>query len=198
MRYEAYKSLLDTRIRCAWVCLLSTFRPSLPNSHRLYKPEIMEYSAKLTLLQLHNLYLSPSNSPISNRLYLTTTSSNTLVRASISRQLQSAAEAELLKPSNGGVIDVNDIYAEADKAFEALSILLGDGEWFFSGDGENGSGVGGTKGPTIFDAEVFAYTHLLLDEGIGWREKKLVRAVERWRNLVAHRERLLRRYYRES
>lgn len=138
---------------------------------------------------------------------MTPTSSNPLVRASIAKQLQSAAEAELRKSSgNGGVIDVNDIYAEAEKAFEALSILLGAGEWFFSGgeedDGGNGQGArGGGKegrGPTLFDAEVFAYTHLLLDEGMVWREKKLVRSVRKWSNLVEHRERMVRRYYWEN
>jgi metaxin len=129
------------------------------------------------------------------------------VRASIAAQLQSAASAELLKSSgNGGVIDIKDIYAEAEKAFEALSILLGDGEWFFSGceddDGGKGKGVrkggkGGQAGdePTVFDAEVFAYTHLLLDWEMGWREKRLVRAVKKWENLVEHRDRVLRRYY---
>jgi hypothetical protein len=55
-------------------------------------------------------------------LYVSPTSSNPLVRASISHQLRVAAEAELLKHTS--IIDTDDLYSEADKAFEALSILL--------------------------------------------------------------------------
>jgi metaxin len=111
----------------------------------------------------------------------------------ISRQLHKAAEAELLHHSS--VIDVNDLYTEAEMAFEALSILLGDDEWFFAtGNDEKGKGRA-VGGPTIFDAEVFAYTHLLLDERMGWREKRLVEALRKWENLVMHRERVLSKYY---
>ncbi len=76
------------------------------------------------------------------------------------------------------------MYSEADKAFEALSILLGGDEWFF-----------GSEKPTLFDASVFAYTQLLLDEKLAWKEEKLCRALKRKNNLVQHRERLLVRYY---
>jgi metaxin len=96
--------------------------------------------------------------------------------------LQSAAEAEILKITS--VIDVNDLYSEADKAFEALSIMLDENEWFFGGDA-----------PTLFDASVFAYTHLLLDERMRWKEERLVRTVMKRVNLVEHRDRLLVRYF---
>lgn len=82
------------------------------------------------------------------------------------------------------IIDVDDLYREADKAFEALSLLLGEDDWFF------GNGM-----PAMFDASVFAYTQLLLDDEMGWKEKKLCRALRRRENLVRHRERLLVRYY---
>jgi metaxin len=95
------------------------------------------------------------------------------------------------------VIDVNDLYAEAEKAWEALSLLLGEDEWFLQSTGE-GEDEKGESGPTIFDAEVFAYTHLLLDESMGWREKRLVRSLRKWKNLVAHRERVLETYYGEK
>jgi metaxin len=110
-------------------------------------------------------------------LYVSPTSSNPLVRASISHQLRVAAEAELLKHTS--IIDTDDLYSEADKAFEALSILLGEDSWFF---GNN-------------DASVFAYTQLLLDDELGWKEKKLCRALRRRANLVQHRDRLLVRYF---
>ncbi|TVY56708.1 Metaxin-1 [Lachnellula cervina] len=150
MRYEAYQSLIDHRIRDAW---------------------------------LYTLYLEPLNfSAVAYHLYVTPTSTNPLVLASISHQLRSAAEAELLTHSS--IIDTDDLYSEADKAFEALSILLGEDSWFF-----------GNSKPTLFDASIFAYTQLLLDDELGWQEKKLCRALRRRANLVQHRERLLVRYF---
>ena len=82
---------------------------------------------------------------------------------------------------------MDDIYSEADKAFEALSILLGEQSWFF-----------GNEKPALFDASVFAYTQLLLDDELGWKEQKLCRALRRRHNLVQHRERLLAEYFKQS
>jgi len=121
-------------------------------------------------------------SAVAYPLYVSPTSSNPLVRASISYQLRSAAEAELLKHTS--IINIDDMYSEADKAFEALSILLGKNKWFFGNDK-----------PALFDASVFAYTQLLLDDGLRWKEKKLCLALRRRENLVQHRERLLVRYF---
>jgi metaxin len=81
-------------------------------------------------------------------------------------------------------LDVDDIYASALSAFEALSILLGESAWFFS-----------SPQPTLFDAAIFAYTHLLLNERLNWREKKLVRGLRTHANLVAHQERLYQTYW---
>lgn len=166
MRYEAYQSLLDHRIRNAWVSMLYNSSMSF-----------------LTRFQLYTLYLEPLNfSAVAYPLYVTPISSNPLVRASISHQLRAAAEAELLK--NTSIIDTDDLYSEADKAFEALSILLGEDSWFFGNDK-----------PALFDASIFAYTQLLLDDELGWKEEKLSRALRRRENLVQHRERLLVRYF---
>jgi len=88
------------------------------------------------------------------------------------------------------VIDAETLYREAEEAFEALDTLLGNNEWFFGADG-----------PGLFDAAVFAYTHLLLDEelGDGWRERRLCDAVRKSNGLVKHREQILERYFsRES
>jgi metaxin len=167
MRYEAYQSLLDHRIRNAWVV------EHWMNRDRLF----------LTSLQLYTLYLEPLNfSAVAYPLYVSSTSSNPLVRASISHQLRAAAEAELLKHTS--IIDTDDLYSEADKAFESLSILLGGDDWFF-----------GNERPALFDASIFAYTQLLLDNGLGWKERKLCRALSRRENLVQHRQRLLVRYF---
>lgn len=134
-------------------------------------------------MQLYSLYLEPLNfSAVAYPLYVSSISSNPLVRASTAYQLKAAAEAELLKHTS--IIDVDDLYSEADKAFEALSILLGEDTWFF-----------GTDKPALFDASVFAYTQLLLGDDLAWKEKKLCGALRTRENLVQHRERLLLRYF---
>ncbi|RFU34204.1 hypothetical protein B7463_g2114, partial [Scytalidium lignicola] len=139
IRYEAYQSLLDHRIRNAW---------------------------------LFALYLEPSNfDSIVVPLYIASQSRSSLVRFPSAQSLRAAAESELRKRSTSGVIDVDDLYSEADKAFEALSILLGKDNWFSR-----------SERPGLFDASVFAYTELLLDESLGghggWQEGRLGRALE--------------------
>ncbi|KAB8290657.1 hypothetical protein EYC80_008298 [Monilinia laxa] len=136
---------------------------------------------------LHALYLTPSNfRTIATPLYIDPTSSSPLVRLYTSHQLRSAAEAELRKSAE--IIDEDLIYREADRAWEALSLLLGEEKWF-AGDG-----------PGIFDASVFAYTWLLGNEGLEWEkgDKRLSQGVERWENLVKHRERIFRRCWGEG
>lgn len=89
---------------------------------------------------------------------------------------------ELLKHT--AVIDVETLYEECDNAFSALSELLGDDEYFFS-----------EEQPGLFDASVFAYTHLLLDEEIEWQEKRMVQQLQEHANLIRHRGRIFKDYY---
>ncbi|KAI9662082.1 MAG: hypothetical protein M1829_006221 [Trizodia sp. TS-e1964] len=152
IRYEAYMSLLDSRLRDAW---------------------------------LYNLYLEPANfSAVAYRLYVAPCSSNSLVRFVIARQLRIAAEAEIIK--SRPLIDPQDIYNEASRALEALSAHLGADNWFFN-----------AEQPGLFDASVFAYTHLLLDENLGWAQQdQLAQMVRKSGNLVSHRNRILSTYFR--
>ncbi|KAJ9665703.1 hypothetical protein H2201_004187 [Coniosporium apollinis] len=150
-RYEAYISLLDYRIRRAW---------------------------------LYAFYLTSNFSSLALPLYINPTTSNPLVRHAQAHELHNAAAAELLKQA--AVIDAETLYREAEEAFEALDALLGDNEWFFDADR-----------PGLFDAAVFAYTHLLLDEelGEGWRERRLCDAVRQCSGLVKHQEQILEQYF---
>jgi len=152
MRYDAYLSLLDTRIRRAW---------------------------------LHSIYLSANAPSIAEPLYILPLSTSPLVRLTTARDLRAAVEAELLK--HAAVIDVEALYRDAEDAFEALEQLLGQDEWFF-----------GNEKPGLFDASVFAYTHLLLMGegdaygllGKGWVDTRLRDIVLQRTGLVRHRERL--------
>ena len=83
-----------------------------------------------------------------------------------------------------GVIDAESLYDECGKAFAALSILLGERAYFFD-----------QAGPDLFDASVFAYTNILLDETLGWRDRRLMEQLAKHENLVEHRRRILDRYF---
>ncbi|KAL8699827.1 MAG: hypothetical protein Q9224_001245 [Gallowayella concinna] len=156
MRYEAYLSLLDHRIRSAW---------------------------------LHTLYLSSPNFDVVARpLYITPTTSSPPVRLALAKSLQAAALEELTKSSTSPVVDIEAMYRESDNAFSALSELLGDDVWFF-----------GEDEPSLFDAGVFAYIHLLCDEKLGWKvdEERLGKGLRegRWKNLMEHERRIFAEYY---
>ena len=132
--------------------------------------------------QLYTLYLDNENfNAVARRLYVNPSTTNSIVRSALSAQLQQAARTELLKLSH--YIDADDLIAEAGNAFEALSSLLSDNEYFF-----------GRPKPGLFDAEVFAYTHLILDEKMGWKRNALGPLLKKHENLVQHRERLLERF----
>ncbi|KAJ5628037.1 hypothetical protein N7490_010265 [Penicillium lividum] len=146
LRFEVYASLLDHRIRNAW---------------------------------LYMLYLDSENfNAVARRLYVIPSSTNTLVRSALGFQLQKAARDELLKSSS--YVDVAELEGDAASAFQALSALLGEDDHFF-----------GRPNPGLFDASVFAYTHLILDEGMGWKRNRLAQLLREHNNLVQHRERLL-------
>ncbi len=134
--------------------------------------------------QLYNLYLDPRNfMHVARPLYVVPTSSSSLVQLSIAHDLRRAALAELRKHSP--VIVLDTLYAQAHATFGALETLLGQNSWFFGADK-----------PGLFDASVFAYTHLLLDEGMKWTERdKLVAAVRGRSGLVGHRRRILEGWF---
>ncbi|KAH7113882.1 hypothetical protein B0J11DRAFT_541530 [Dendryphion nanum] len=153
-RYEAYLSLIDHRIRRAW---------------------------------LYSVYLSANSTSIAEPLYILTSSRNSFVRLAIARELSHAAEKELLKFS--AVIDSRSLYSQAEEAFDALETVLGKHTWFF-----------GNESPALFDASVFAYTHLLLDDrlGKGWMDTRLRDTLLKKKRLVAHRNKILEIYFQEA
>lgn len=150
MRYEAYTSLLDHRIRNAW---------------------------------LYHLYLDRDNfRTVAVPLYITTASSNVFVQFALGRQLQQAAREELVKYTS--IIDGQELLDGADKAFEALSTLLGGDEFFF-----------GLGAPGLFDASVFAYTNLLASGQMKWKNTAMKDHFTQYDNLVAHQHRLQMDYF---
>ncbi|CAI6340880.1 unnamed protein product [Periconia digitata] len=160
----------------------------------IQEPGDFRYEAYLSLVDLnvrrawlYTLYLSPNFSTLAEPLYILPTSTNPLVRLSTASTLQSAAAAELLKTS--AVINADELHRQADEAFAALEMLLGDNEWFF-----------GAEKPGLWDASVFAYTHLLLDERLSgvegcWVDSRVRDLVRARKGLVGHRERILKGWF---
>ena len=73
---------------------------------------------------------------------------------------------------------------DAANALFAFSELLGENQWFF-----------GQEKPSMIDASIFAYTHLIQDEDLQWGENELGRQVSKHQNLVAHRDRIINQFF---
>ena len=132
---------------------------------------------------LYNLYLKRENAEsVAKALYVYPASSNIFVQAVTFYQLQQAALVELQKKDER--VEERDLYSDAREAFQALSTLLGSSPYFF-----------GAQKPALFDASLFAYTHLLLDSSLHWRSLQLAELLQKWPNLVDHRERILAKYF---
>ncbi|PNS20910.1 hypothetical protein CAC42_2841 [Sphaceloma murrayae] len=151
-RQDLYMSLLDHRLRRAW---------------------------------LYQLYLHPQNAPLLHTLYVAPCTASSPVQTALAHQLRSAAEEELRKSSGGRRIPEEALMREGEEALDALEEMLGQDEWFF-GAGEAG----------LFDAAVFAYTHLLLEEDeLGWGWNPLGGGLKGRKALVKHRRRVWKRAY---
>ncbi|KID87788.1 hypothetical protein MGU_05026 [Metarhizium guizhouense ARSEF 977] len=125
---------------------------------------------------LHALYISPRHTPLLARLYLPP---SPLVSTPLLHTLRSAATNEILKTTRRPLLLPEQLYSDARTAFQTLDTVLGFDEWFF-----------GAPEPALFDAEVFAYTHLILDASFGWQDDALGACLEGCDRLVEHRNRL--------
>lgn len=162
-RTEAYQAVISQAIRPAWVRIASTPRHVPATNKR----------------QLHALYLSTPHTRLLGRLYLP---SSPLLSAPLLQTLRAAATAEILKTTRRPLLLPAQLYGDAGTAFEALDTLLGADEWFF-----------GASEPGLFDADVFAYTYLILDPAFGWEDDSLRECLASCERLISHRERLYAR-----
>ena len=158
----------------------------------------------IRLAYLHNLYLNPEifmNTTVP--LYIESTSRNSLIRAAQTWPLQNAAREEIAKTRNAvlgpsmEIADkpevVEDLYQEADHAWEALSAFLAQHLWFEEAltavvDSEKARTT--HIDPGMLDACVFAYSHTILSLLQG----RLADSIKKRRNLVQHMERVHRIY----
>ena len=64
---------------------------------------------------------------------------------------------------------------------------MGRDEYFFGGEI-----------PGLFDASVFAYTHILLDENLDWKDARLTLSLKQYGNLVEHQRRIVEGWFGNS
>ncbi|EFQ29191.1 uncharacterized protein GLRG_04335 [Colletotrichum graminicola M1.001] len=146
------------------------------------KPKAL-LDTRLRTAWLYALYLAPDNATLLSRLYVRPASRNPLVRLALAHQVRSAAEAEVLKSTRAAAVDPGG------------STPTRNGGSGGSGGGREGRWFFGCQEPTLFDASVFAYTHLLLDGDLGWADRTLSDILAGFPGLVRHRERLLERCF---
>ncbi|VUC37357.1 unnamed protein product [Clonostachys rosea] len=126
---------------------------------------------------LYSLYIDPSNASLLKKLYIPP---SPLLAYSLHHTLVTAATTEILKGTRTPYVRTAQLYADSATAFAALETLLGNDAWFF-----------GASSPGLFDAEVFSYTWLILDESLAWEDGgELQKSLAGFKTLVAHRQRL--------
>ncbi|KAF4994882.1 hypothetical protein FDECE_12967 [Fusarium decemcellulare] len=149
----------------------------LPN---VSSPRLEAYQALLTQnirpAWLYALYLIPANITLLRTLYLP---SSILLRTPLHHTLHAAATTEILKTTRRAIISPSQLFSDATAALRALSVLLADDEWFF-----------GASGPSLFDADVFAYTYLMDKDALEWGDTSLSECLEGLDNLRRHRDAL--------
>lgn len=82
---------------------------------------------------------------------------------------------------------MESLYKECERAFSALSQLLGNDLFFSTADH-----------PSLFDASVFAYTNVLLDKQLAFSEWRMVEGLKNFSNLVQHQQRIYKLYFEET
>ncbi|KAK0387186.1 hypothetical protein NLU13_5499 [Sarocladium strictum] len=142
---------------------------------------------------LHDLYLVEANITLLKTIYLP---SSPLTHPSLLHTLRTAATTEILQTTRRPILNPSLLHADAIAALRSLDALLGEttktssekNVWFFGADA-----------PSLFDAEVFAYTWLLLDDegAMGGLISGVREELRGLQNLVRHRTALYDRCWGE-
>ncbi|KAK1255223.1 hypothetical protein MKX08_009218 [Trichoderma sp. CBMAI-0020] len=158
----------------------SSSSPSRIEAYEALLPQSLRPAWLLTL------YLDPLNTSLLKTLYLPP---SPILQLPSLHALRNAASAEILKTTRSAIISPDQLLSDATDALRSLSALLSDDEWFF-----------GRPEPSLFDADVFAYTYLILDPQFGWAadDHSLAKCLVKFGNLVEHRRRLYERCWPES
>ncbi|UKZ75232.1 hypothetical protein TrVFT333_002907 [Trichoderma virens FT-333] len=163
------------------------------NSPRETLPDSPPPAPKPTKLFSHKAFVPHGSTPSTSTTQIPTssnpsTSPSPILHLPSLHTLRNAATDEILKTTRRALIDPPQLLADATDALRSLSALLAGDDWFF-----------GQPGPGLFDAEVFAYTYLILDEAFGWADDySLAQCLAKFDNLVEHRRRLYERCWPEA
>ncbi|KAK4068767.1 uncharacterized protein Triagg1_7127 [Trichoderma aggressivum f. europaeum] len=160
----------------------TTFPEPPPSRTEAYEALL---SQSLRPTWLYALYLHDANTPLLKSLYLPP---SPILHLPSLHALRNAATDEILKTTRRPLVDPHQLLLDATDALRSLSALLADDNWFFD-----------QPEPGLFDAQVFAYTYLILDEAFGWADDySLAQCLAKFDNLVDHRTRLYERCWPEA
>jgi len=157
-------------------------------------------SQPIRLAYLHALYLDEEAfKTVTAPLYIDPNSSHILVRASLGPSLRAAALDQLLASrstfNSTSSIDLEGLYKDAEDAFEALSNLLGEKDWYSQTENSTKE----EQQPGLLDASVFAYTHVVLrlfaSLSVGSPGERLRTSITRCSNILEHHDRIARQYF---
>ena len=140
------------------------------------QPYLSLLAQPIRLAYLHALYLDDETfKNVAVPYYIHPNSANPLVRAAMAPSLRGAALEQLLASqpltADMPILDLEQLYKDADDAFEALDTLLGDHKWFASvkdnqqqESNQDDAYISKNQQevPGMLDASVFAYTHVIL------------------------------------
>ncbi|PHH66960.1 hypothetical protein CDD81_5312 [Ophiocordyceps australis] len=131
---------------------------------------------------LYTLYLVPENACLVAVLFMPRSH---IIHPHLLRQLRLDAHQSIISLSRHYRYSAQLLLNNATQAFLALDKLLGSSAYFFD-----------APSPTIFDATVFSYTHLILpNSSIHWPQNPLRPSLDKCHNLQRHRRLLYSRYF---
>ncbi len=132
-------------------------------------------NANIRRAYLFTMYMEPRNAGLASRLFIdgdVAWPASLLVRHSTRSSVH-----EVLAGGLATYYSKEEIYADADAAWAALSALLGNDDYFASP-------------PGLLDAAVFSYTHLILSLPLDFSARDIRISLSQYKNLIAHHERI--------
>ncbi|EPS45244.1 hypothetical protein H072_769 [Dactylellina haptotyla CBS 200.50] len=157
-----------------------------PGSVNQTNPDTPDYRAFTSLIDtsirqawLYALYIDSTNFKAQTKPRYTYSTPIWPVNYFLGLQMRQAALDNLKINTEVSKITGRMIYLRAKEAWAALGALLGGQKWFF-----------GAQDAGIFDASVFAYTHLILNQDLEGSGQDLRAGLETHANLVNHERRI--------
>ncbi|KAF2666957.1 hypothetical protein BT63DRAFT_457915 [Microthyrium microscopicum] len=148
-----------------------------------YEPYMSLLNNEIRRAWQYHMYLSPNFEAFTAPSYIHSQTNSSVVRITSSWELQKAAREDLMKSSPR--IDVEGLYASADRAFFALDNLLKRKRRM----------VADVSAPSLLEATLFSYLFLLLELPLDrWLDNRLPEIARKYPELVELENTLKKQY----